>query len=343
MIGIEHYPQLPPLKAAVRDASRFAKWLVDPDQGSLNPDHVRLITSSPHPTGTDVTEAVPAHRTVTRALNAMKIRERTETGERLGRRLYFYFAGHAFGPTFDEIGMWLMDAARDRANVALSFRGYREFFRTFGVFDEVVYVMDCCRDLIRGPTANGPQLSPPNPASVPKVTDFALLGASWGDKSFELLQQNYEPRGILTEAIIEGLEGKAQLALDVQNNVTSRTLWDHVRVRVGELAEAAPVKIDPSPEPMFPNYEMILSSPATAFTTIVNIINQSGLTGTVTFSLQTELYKADLATLDGATPWPGPIRSGFVYFLEVSAEGAPADPRALDTRNKDGKTIEIRL
>src|SRR4051794_13543100 len=43
IIGINKYPQLPPLDSAVDDARRFARWLLE--VGGLEDDHIEIIES----------------------------------------------------------------------------------------------------------------------------------------------------------------------------------------------------------------------------------------------------------------------------------------------------------
>jgi len=46
VVGINYYPALRKLKAAEKDATLFAEWLMSPEGGGLPPDNVRLILSS---------------------------------------------------------------------------------------------------------------------------------------------------------------------------------------------------------------------------------------------------------------------------------------------------------
>jgi len=169
VIGIDGYAGLRPLKAAKRDATRFSEWLIDPGGGGLPPENVRLIRSNITPG--EPFSARPILQDIEEALWSIGVQQYT----RLGRRLYFYFAGHGVGPAFNEVAMLLATAAMGRlTNIGLT--QVQRFFHDAAVFDEVVYILDCCREE-QSAICTGLSFMPPARPDRPATNDFALLGS----------------------------------------------------------------------------------------------------------------------------------------------------------------------
>lgn len=250
IVGINDYRGLRPLRSAHQDATRFYEWLTDPDGGAVPADQVKIILA-PEPMPVDPFDGRPVQRDVDKALRDFGVE-----GGRVGRRLYFYFAGHGVGPTFDEVAMLMADAAMQRLNSNIGLRGYLSYFKNTGVFDEVVYIVDCCRD--PAPIAKGtdPIFTnvPANP--LPRVADFIVLAAAYGEKAFDpAVTAEGERRGILTQAVMEALGGD-QRAVDAQGRVTSSSLRQYVLERVPQLAAGA--QLDQTPEvPRIPHPDFV--------------------------------------------------------------------------------------
>ncbi|HLL45731.1 MAG TPA: caspase family protein [Longimicrobiaceae bacterium] len=251
IVGINDYRGLRPLRSAHQDATRFYEWLIDPDGGAVPADHVRILLS-PDPMPVDPFDGTPVQRDIDRALRDFGV----EGGGRVGRRLYFYFAGHGVGPTFDEVAMLMADAAMQRLNSNIGLRGYLSYFKNTGVFDELVYIVDCCRDRVL--TARGADpvftFEPANP--LPRVADFVVLAAAYGEKAFDpAVTTGGERRGILTTAVMEALGGDPRAA-DAQGRVTSSSLRQYVLERVPQLAAGA--QLDQTPEvPRIPHPDFV--------------------------------------------------------------------------------------
>jgi uncharacterized caspase-like protein len=241
-VGIDTYPSLRKLTSAVGDATRFCEWLLDENGGNVHQDNVKLIPSPPA-TAADRFDAKPIQDDIERALRDFG----AEVGKRIGKRLYFYFAGHGFGPSFDEVGMLMANASMNALQKNIGLREFRDYFHERGLFDEVVFILDCCRDSARGKATNGPGFDDfsPVPDRVAHVVDFVVLGAAYGEKAFAPIDQaNGERRGILTRAILEALRGDLR-ALDPKGRVTAATLKGFIRDRVPTLADDDKLKQAP--------------------------------------------------------------------------------------------------
>jgi uncharacterized caspase-like protein len=247
-VGIDTYPSLRRLTSSVGDATKFCEWLTDEDGGNIHPDNVRLVPS-PKTTPGDRFDATPIQDGIDRVLRDFG----AELGNRIGKRLYFYFAGHGFGPSFDEVGMLMANASMSSLTKNIGLREYRDYFHETGLFDEVVFILDCCRDSARGKSTNPPGFeAQPAAGKAAHVVDFIVLAAAYGEKAFAPVDQvEGERRGILTTAVLEALRGDLR-ALDPKGRVTAATLQAFLKERVKALATDEKLKQDPE-VPQNPN------------------------------------------------------------------------------------------
>ncbi|HZG51236.1 MAG TPA: caspase family protein, partial [Pyrinomonadaceae bacterium] len=248
VVGIDTYAQLPPLRSSVRDASMFAEWLVSPEGGGLPQANVRLIVSPPE-LPSNPFDARPGQTEIDRALYEIV----AHGGMRIGRRFYFYFAGHGIGTAFDDVCMLMANASMERLDSNIGLRPYRRFFRESGLFDEVVFILDCSRDpYLRGRTS-APVLDVSKNKSARRVKEFVVLAATHGGKAFNFTSTDMgDPRGVLTQAVLDGLSGGA---VEPFGRITSSSLSSYVRHRVPELTP----KLGQEPEIILPdNWEEIV-------------------------------------------------------------------------------------
>jgi uncharacterized caspase-like protein len=250
-IGIDTYPVLRRLTSAVRDATAFLEWVTDDDGGNVDPENVRLIRS-PEQIPADRFDATPIQDQIDRALRDFG----AEAGRRIGKRLYFYFAGHGLGPNFDEVGMLMAVASMNSLTKNIGLRAYRDYFHETGLFDEVVYFVDCCRDHTRGVTTSPPGFSPVAAVTgrAEKVVDFVALAAGYGDQAFApVTDLDGERRGILTTALLEALKGHPK-AVDAQARITAASLQIYLKERVKAIGVDEKLKQEPEmPQDLNPN------------------------------------------------------------------------------------------
>jgi Caspase domain len=251
VMGINHYRQFPPLlQSAEKDALRFAVWLTDPNGGGLDANNVKLLIgksfADKNSEAFDIIEHQPNRFTLDARLHQLKVDRR----ERIGRRLYFYFSGHGVGEAADDVAMLLANAHENRLrDCHAGLRGYRNWLIDAAPFDELVFILDCCRNRmpenehfeILGPTFNK-VLNDPAFKAVKSMTVFATLD---GDLSFEAPVMSSavpgraslfpDKRGLLTQAIMEGLDERK--GVDATAAITSLSLAEWVRARVPALAK----------------------------------------------------------------------------------------------------------
>lgn len=258
VIGIDKYSQFRRLSSAVEDATRFSEWLKSPDGGGMPKANIHLIVSDEvkkEELGTVPSpfQAIPLQTQVDEALARIGVQSRN----RIGSRLYFYFAGHGFGPDFQDVGMLMANAAMERLNSNVGLSPYRHFFRDWGFFDEVVFILDCCRDefvTVTQTTAPTFTLGQINQPRRP-VNDFIVMAAAHGEKAFQAPEEEtHMRRGFLTKALLEALN-KFEGA-DVLGRFTDFSLRAYIIKRVPELAGKVidpktnePLKQEPQVEP----------------------------------------------------------------------------------------------
>ena len=228
VIGIDEYAKLRRLSSAVRDATKFAEWLTSPEGGGLPPDNVQLILS-PLESPSGPFAARPIQQDIDNCVSKLV----GNGGLRVGRRLYFYFAGHAIGPTADDVAMLMADASPERLGSNIGLRPYRHFFRDAGLFDELVFILDCSRDPYLNVETFPPSLNVHTNEFNSQVKEVIIIAPPSGRRTFDPLSIKEEGRGIVTLAVLEGLQGQA---VDPQGQLTSVELRTYVRRRLAELS-----------------------------------------------------------------------------------------------------------
>lgn len=336
VIGIDFYPQLRPLKAAEKDATNFALWLTDKDGGGLPSKNVKIIKSLPT-NAINPYKARPVRDEVDEALGLFGI----EKQERIGKRLYFYFSGHGFGPNFVDVGMLMANASPKRLVNSLGLLPYRLFFRDSEAFDEIVYILDCCRDPHGGIETLKPGFDPYKKGDGTKIQDLVILGAMYGDESYQpLITGTKERRGLLTQAILEGLQDPKWA--DGLGRFTSSSLSYYIRSRVPELADAADVDQTPNIDTTQLKKEIIFSTiPLSELELVpVQVIAPPGLTGDLVLfdSLNNEILRTPAATSVAPTGWAIKLVRNKWYQLRLEPAQPNPKPNLIELTEFNGTT-----
>jgi Caspase domain len=236
VLGIDHYlPDIPKLQGAINDCHLFTRWLVDPNGGGLDPANIIFYSSI------DPTDQVPRLDQIQNLL-IDALTKRVTTGRSVGRRLYLFMSGH---------GVSVPEHPDDCALVAGN--GHPLYLRALigaetaatvrraGLFDEVMLVMDCCRE-VSGRVFAELGLPKNDDPTLGKKPFFHVLAASWGATAAErLLPDPLDPKlpasrhGVLTHALLVAL----RTAGDDHGDVTAASLKPAIRRGVRELLGAA--------------------------------------------------------------------------------------------------------
>ncbi|HMQ56282.1 MAG TPA: hypothetical protein PKD98_29650, partial [Anaerolineae bacterium] len=144
---------------------------------------------------------------------------------RLGRRLTIYLAGHGFGPDLEEAALLMANASRRRL-YHLPGRRYARWFRTAALFDEIVLVMDCCRDNYPAAPLHVPAWPEVHSAGAGEVAYFYAFATKWSAKARERPVSPGGPvRGLFPRALLEAL---SQAEADDQGRITGSIIKGYV-------------------------------------------------------------------------------------------------------------------
>ncbi|MGL4597840.1 MAG: caspase family protein [Bacteroidia bacterium] len=208
IIGIDHYKPdggLRMLNGPIRDANKFKQWLLDPNGGNIPKENTVELLSTLDPLKPNTVEIDDMLEEVfDKALKSVK---------KSGRRLYFYFAGHGMAEEANKVNVALCMAnwSKKRGGAAVSVSNHEQVFNDTGVFQEIVYITDCCRvrEWRSVPTLSS--ITADNfPGQFPrKVSWFKAFAAQYGDQAFEVTNEANEVVGIFTDVLINGLSGAA--------------------------------------------------------------------------------------------------------------------------------------
>ncbi len=258
VVGIQYYPGLAAslsgseaLRGPVNDANEFAKWLTAPKpQGAGVPSqnvHRIVQQNLPSPTGSssppnpaDAEFAQPNQGdlfNVLSSFNSIAMSHRTAMlGQKIGRRLYMYLAGHGIEPGLSLPGysagpaLLLANAVPYDFSRHILAKQLANWFYYAAYFDEVLLFMDCCRDNTWKTFASSLQLGQVNATQLGKY--FYAFGTKWDRRSREL-DFDGQVHGIFTKALLEGLGGAA--SDPVTGDVTVGSLRDYIPQIMDEL------------------------------------------------------------------------------------------------------------
>lgn len=241
IIGINDYtPQenngLRTLKGAINDANHFETWVKDPSGGNIKEKNCFKIISEPEP-------LKPAKEEIDDAFD--KIIELINQGGVGARRLYFYFAGHGIGiiDSISDVALCLARWSELKRNNALSSEQYKNGISQFGLFEEVIFLADCCRNIKLNIKPQPPTFGMPFPDGVTGQTKFFVgYATQYQDQSFEVITGDLEMRGIFTKVLLDGLKGEAA---DNSGRISADSLRDYLIRETPVEAQKAGYKQQP--------------------------------------------------------------------------------------------------
>lgn len=321
VVGINRYPAFSPLQGPEADAIGFRDWLLSPTGGMMSSDNVTCILSSQYPDpGTDPLIARPAVSDVKSAFNRLRelAFKATNPKYRVGRRVYLFFSGHGItparapSPDLDDAAILMANASTSALDEHLPGHPYAEWLRNAGAFDEIVLVMDCCRDLKNNVSSIGP--TPPLISDRrEEVRRFYAAATELDSKSWEQpLGTPPQPHGVFTFALMEGLRRDA--ICDSQGRLTGTRLKAFLESCLADLRTDQVPRIYPVPEPA---KDIVFVAKRRVFKPNLRILfGETSLNGKEV-QLIGKAYSVPEAThvIDG-TPWELRVDGGF-YKLQV--------------------------
>jgi hypothetical protein len=362
VVGINHYrPEFPILQGCINDAELFHEWLVSPTGGGLNPANVQLLVSSAPANPTDDAAWQPVRDTIyTRLIRYRK--KRLETGQRVGRRLYLFYAGHGVAVPLrpGDAGIVMPNSEFPEPLFAVPGRQIIDAMQRDRTFDELVVFMDCCRE-VRGHGMVDAQITvttiedPEHRRGANYCCGFA---AGWNDSTAELMLDHplHPGRGQLIQGIFTHALLKALSSAAAGTTVDSHTLGELVKANVEALdaREDRRPRLNSSPKEDHPN-PIVFAAPSAA--QVAPLAAQTAAVNAeveVTVQLSDpsrgfEVVGGDLQTIVLQSPGPAAsvqsirLRPGFYEFRP--AVGAPPDPPVVHKiiNPSSGRVILVEL
>ncbi|MCP3135755.1 hypothetical protein [Pyxidicoccus xibeiensis] len=201
---MNHYPWFRPLRGAIEDALRVREWLVDKERGGAV-TQCELILSSKEPPPEKPLNA-DIDTAIQRIIDAARVDGAAE------RRFYFYFGGHGFANMHSDVALCMVRWSKVYRGCALSSSKYTSALVNYGLFDEIVFWLDCCRTSEIGGEGQGPWNAPPSASpDARRSRSFLAHATSFLNPAGESAVEGDASvvRGHFTQALLAGLWGGA--------------------------------------------------------------------------------------------------------------------------------------
>lgn len=233
LVAITRYPGLSCLNGPENDADDFKSWLLDESGGNLDEERIKVISSSKFPPIEDPEEPYDANPTETEFKKVLDswLKEKDEEGklvwrDRVGKRLYLFFAGHGFtAGTLPDPALFTAQA-QDGDIAHIAGLRYASKIRNAGFFDEIVLVMDCCQDVLKASQVLDPSWNPPDNSASNKVMLMEAYAAPRGKKAREGAEGLGPVRGYFSYVFLQALRNAPA---DADGYVTARAVEDTAR------------------------------------------------------------------------------------------------------------------
>ena len=241
IVGINRYPAFTPLHGPEADAQRFRDWLVSPLGGNVALSNVSMIVS-PDPQALTAADAQPTLDTVKRAFRTHWERVlAAKKTNRIGRRFYIFLSGHGITPSkaamanLDDAALLMADSSIGILDGHVLGGAWADRFRNAAAFDEIVLLMDCCRDLKDNVSPTGAPFLPEIVSDQrDSVKYFYARAAELDSKAWD--QQLGNPpdyHGVFSFALMNALQDES--VCDSQGRLTSAVLAEYLRSEVRKL------------------------------------------------------------------------------------------------------------
>lgn len=328
VMGINRYPAFKALQGPEADAVRFRAWLISVTGGMMRTDRVRMILSSDPAYRTanagSVYDARPALNDFGTEFNRLRDMAYTakKPANRVGRRLYLFFSGHGItparapSPDLDDAALLMANASNTALDQHLPGHPYAEWFRNAAAFDEIVLIMDCCRDLKNNVSTIGP--TPPllNDRKD-AVRRFYAAATELDSKSWEQ-QFGGSYHGVFSYALMEALA--SDTVCDAQGRLTGSRLKNYLETRIRELRKDQIPRVFPPPDPQ---NDIVFRPRRTSFKPNVRITFGPGLEGKQVQLIGRNYPLPEESHVIDGKPWELSLSNG-LYKLQIPGgqEGA---------------------
>jgi hypothetical protein len=209
VVGINCYPAIGPLHGAEADARDFYSWVTDPAGGGVAPANATLILGRLGPSG-KARDAEPTRAQIEDFFRDIDDAANQNSADGLGltagKRLYMFFSGHGFAPSFDRSAV-LVANTTPTALDNLACRLWADRLFEGGWFQELLLFQDACRNRLGAGTLMPPFLGRRN---APGSARFYALAGQDGKLALEKPDSTGQNRGVFTLTLMEGLRVHAR-------------------------------------------------------------------------------------------------------------------------------------
>lgn len=213
LVGISQYfdSTLPQLKSPPNDVARMQQWLLDSVGGAVPQDNIHVLTSPNNfASDLDPSDWPPGEADYTRTFRRIASDPTTNQFLRRQGRLYLFFSGHGFSERRDQAtraALYAAGATRSfPANICGTFWALAA--KQSALFQEIVLVMDCCRDAELNVAFSQPAINLGMADNQAAVKFLAIYAAPKGGKA----QERQFPElggmtcGLLTHSFLKALK-----------------------------------------------------------------------------------------------------------------------------------------
>jgi hypothetical protein len=248
LVGVRHYVNNEDLEGPHGDVDDFRTWLEKADGGNLPHDNIFTFPST--------LELKPTQIDIDRCFGSI-IHKLQQTR---GRRLYFYFSGHGISSDASNSALLLPEWSSIMRDLALSSEKYIKSLESNGVFEDIYFFMDCCRNRIPGVTGSSPVWGVVRPTGSPSEylqfysCEYDTPSYEASDPTISYSLDNSLTRGLFTKVLLAGLNGAAA---DKSGNVTVQNLVNYITYKLPIVAKAHGKNQIPKPNIKIGNRKII--------------------------------------------------------------------------------------
>lgn len=241
--GVAEYGALPKrkLKGPPNDVAHIADWLVDPLGGDVPAANVKMLWANPPPLPPGNGYPTPADQPKFDSiyLTLFNLIEDLEAADTRGRRIYVFLAGHgeSVARARTDAVMLAKDWTQKLQGRGISGAALLDYIRYKQAFEEVILIMDCCRnENVALLAPSGPPWGAIDAYPFPEPNWMFVRAARPKEPAYEEpFPTPTSPNvfGILTRAALDAL-----LHYRPNGDLTAQAFRNYVYNRVEQIAES---------------------------------------------------------------------------------------------------------
>jgi hypothetical protein len=348
IVGVSCYPEIGSLDAPATDARAFYDWVVSSAGGDVPKKHAKLIVSPKSKNG--FSNVLTAKPTMELVINAMAELEelakqnlKKKKRQQVGRRLYLYFAGHGFfDSAHNQTYLLMANATPNRTGPPYHVLGpwSADWFWKSCYFEEVVLIMDCCRDNYLSQGLNFAFGEVNCEEAVGRAKYFYGYATQQTRTARERPMEDGITRGVFTAALLDGLRANCRITADSLKGylyARMKSYFDEDDLKDPQITTEPDIDVFPKigdgiifkegEKGLVPRYKVKISLPAGSKKKKLEI-------------LRGQDFKQVVSTVVELPAWQGKLESGF-YLVEIRELRLRAVIEVIQEGNVDARFEKI--